>query len=145
MSRSARLFQDVEEVIESWYICLQAADIEGALSLWFDEDTVSCILPEGVRINGLNPLREGLKKFIKQPIHLDTLTSTSHTFMGTTFIDTTEAVRFKKDLLEPAFFMNMTMVLVQGSTGWRIAHMHMSPVPKELVQTPTHVGDHGFH
>jgi ketosteroid isomerase-like protein len=145
MSRSARLFQDVDEVIESWYACLQNCDLESALGLWFDEDTVTCILPDGVRLIGHNQLRMGLTDLMKQSIFLETLTATSHSYMGTTFVDSTEAVSFSKNTLEPSFFMHMTMILVQGSMGWRIAHLHASPVSKELIHSPTIAGDHGFH
>ena len=60
MPRRARLFHNVDEVIENWYLALKKGDLEKALSLWFDEDTVTCILPDGVRLNGHSELREGL-------------------------------------------------------------------------------------
>lgn len=145
MSRSARLFHDVDEVLESWYSCLLKCDLEYALALWFEEDTVTCILPDGVRLTGHKQLRLGLQDLMKNAIILDTITATSHTFMGTTFVDSTEAVRFKKSALEPSFFIHMTIILVQGTMGWRIAHLHTSQVAKELIHAPTISGDHGFH
>jgi hypothetical protein len=145
MSRSARLFHDVEEVIDNWYSSLLKCDLESALGLWFEEDTVTCILPDGVRLTGHKQLRIGLQDLMKNSILLDTLTATSHTYMGTTFVDSTEAVRFQKDSLEPSFFIHMTMILVQGTMGWRIAHLHTSHVDKELIHSPSIAGDHGFH
>ena len=145
MPRSAHLFHDVEEVIENWYSCLLKCDLESALNLWVEEDTVTCILPDGVRLNGHSQLRLGLKDLMKNSIVLDTLTVTSHTYLGTTFVDSTEAVRFSKDVLEPSFYMHMTMILVQGNLGWRIAHIHYSQVSHEFIQSPSIAGDHGFH
>ena len=112
MPRSAHLFHDVEEVIENWYSCLLKCDLESALNLWFEEDTVTCILPDGVRLNGHSQLRLGLKDLMKNSIVLDTLTVTSHTYLGTTFVDSTEAVRFSKDVLEPSFYICKTTQLL---------------------------------
>ena len=145
MPRRARLFHDVDEVIENWYLTLKKGDLEKALSLWFDEDTVTCILPDGVRLNGHSELREGLKDLFNRPLILDTLTATSHTYLGTTFVDSTEAVRFQEKNLEASFFIHMTIILVQGAMGWRIAHLHTSQVAKDLIHSPTLAGDHGFH
>lgn len=145
MSRQARLFHDVEEVIENWYAALLKGDLDFALSLWFDEDTVTCILPDGVRLTGHNQLREGFLNLFKRPLILDTLTATSHTYMGTTFVDSTEAVSFNDGSIEPNFFIHMTIILVQGAMGWRIAHMHTSVVDKQLIHSPSLAGDHGFH
>ncbi|MEI7531644.1 MAG: nuclear transport factor 2 family protein [Betaproteobacteria bacterium] len=145
MSSQARLLQDVDEAVEAWRLCLRKGDIEQALSLWFDEDTVTCILPDGVRLIGHIQLREGLSNLMNRPIILDTLTSTSHTYLGVTFIDSTEAIRFDEETLDPSLFLHMTMILVQGTMGWRIAHLHSSQVPKEAIQSPSLIGDHGFH
>ena len=144
MSRHARLFHDVDEVLEHWFSALKKGDLEGALSLWFDEDTVTCILPDGIRLNGQKQLREGLSGLLYRPIILDTISATNHSYLGTTFVDSTEAVRFD-DTFEPKFYINMTMILVQGTMGWRIAHLHTSLVDKEFIQSPSLAGDHGFH
>ena len=98
-----------------------------------------------MRLIGHKQLRLGLQDLMKNSILLDTLTATSHTYMGTTFVDSTEAVRFQKDNLEPSFYIHMTIILVQGTMGWRIAHLHTSHVAKELIHSPSIAGDHGFH
>jgi hypothetical protein len=89
MLRQARLFHDVDEVIENWYLALRKGDLEGALSLWFDEDTITCIMPDGVRLIGHSQLREGFVGLLNRPLILDTLSSTSHSYLGTTFVDST--------------------------------------------------------
>lgn len=146
MPRHARLFQLPEEVIEAWQDALRRSDLDAALSLWFEEDSVSCVLPDGVRLVGHEELREGLSGILNtRPILLDTLSSISHNSMGVVFVDSTEAVRLGAEFTEPALFINMTLVLIQGTQGWQIAHLHASSVPKELVQSPSFAGDHGFH
>lgn len=146
MPRYARMFQLAEEVIEAWHDSLQRGDLEAAISLWFDEDSVSCVLPDGIRLTGHSELREGLAGILApHPILLDTLSSISHNSMGVAFIDSTEAVRFGKEFTDPALFINMTLILIQSTEGWRIAHLHASEVSKEHVQAPSFAGDHGFH
>lgn len=146
MPRYARLFQIADEVVDAWRDCLGKGDLEGALSLWFEEDSVSCVLPDGVRLVGHSELREGLAEMLAtRPIILDTLSSIAHNSMGVAFIDSTEAVRLGKEFVEPALFINMTVVLIQGAKGWQIAHLHASKTPKESIQTPSFAGDHGFH
>ncbi len=146
MPRYARLFQYPEEVVEAWRESLRKGDLEGALSLWFEEDSVSCVLPDGVRLVGHSELREGFKGMLSsRPLILDNLSAIAHSSMGVSFIDSTEAVRLGEHFLEPALFINMTTVLIQGSKGWQIAHLHASQVPKDLIQSPSFAGDHGFH
>jgi ketosteroid isomerase-like protein len=145
MFRQTRLFHDVDEVLENWYLALRKGDLEGALSLWFDEDTITCILPDGVRLTGHTELREGFKDLMGRSLHLDTITATSHLYLGTTFVDSTEAVRFNDESVEPKFFIHMTTILVQGAMGWRIAHIHTSIVDGQLISSPVLSGDHGFH
>ena len=146
MPRYARLFQIPEEVIDAWQDALRRSDLEAALSLWFEEDSVSCVLPDGVRLVGHSQLREGLSGILNsRPVLLDTLSSISHNSMGVVFVDSTEAVRLGAEFTEPALYINMTIVLIQGTQGWQIAHLHASQVAKELVQSPSFAGDHGFH
>jgi len=145
MFRPARLFHDVDEVIENWYQALSKGDLETALSMWFDEDTITCILPDGVRLTGHNELRVGFRDLMNRPLFLDTISSTSHSYLGTTFVDSTEAVSFNDGSVEPKFFIHMTIILVQGAQGWRIAHMHTSMVDRQLISSPPLSGDHGFH
>jgi ketosteroid isomerase-like protein len=145
MFRQTRLFHDVDEVLENWYLALRDGDLETALSLWFDEDTITCILPDGVRLTGHRELREGFKDLMGRSLNLDTITATSHSYLGTTFVDSTEAVRFNDTSVEPKFFIHMTIILVQGAMGWRIAHMHTSIVDSQLISSPVLSGDHGFH
>ena len=146
MPRFARLFQLPEEVVQAWHDALRRRDLDGALSLWFEEDSVSCVLPDGVRLIGHAQLREGFSGMLEtRPLLLDTLSSIAHNSMGVAFIDSTEAVRLGEEFTEPALFINMTLVLIQGTKGWQIAHLHASEVSKELLQTHSFSGDHGFH
>ena len=65
MPSQARLFQMPEEVIDAWRESLHRNDLDGSIDLWMDEDSITCILPGGKRLNGHAELREGLKKILE--------------------------------------------------------------------------------
>jgi ketosteroid isomerase-like protein len=144
MPSQARLFQMPEEVIDAWRESLHRNDLDGSIDLWMDEDSITCILPNGKRLNGHAELREGLKKILEGHfLWLDPIQVIGHTGIGISFFDSTEAVRLEADQIEPEFFLNFTYILVQGPMGWRIAHIHTSPAQEEHIQLPSTI--HGFH
>ncbi|NCZ84689.1 MAG: hypothetical protein EBY94_03315, partial [Burkholderiaceae bacterium] len=57
MPRFARLFQNPDEVIDAWRETLRQGDVEGALALWLDDDSITCVLPEGNRLSGHAEIR----------------------------------------------------------------------------------------
>lgn len=144
MPRQARLFQMPEEVIDAFRESLHRNDLDGSIDLWIDEDSITCILPGGRRLSGHAELRDGLKKILEDHfLWLDPIQCISHASMGIAFLDTCEAVRLEPEQVEPEFYLNFTYVLVQGTRGWRIAHLHASPAQEEHIQLPSTI--HGFH
>ena len=47
------------------------------------------------------------------------------------------------DQIEAEFFLNITLVLLQDSQGWRIAHLHASHSTEETFDAPS--TPHGLH
>jgi ketosteroid isomerase-like protein len=144
MPRQARLFQMPEEVIDAFRESLHRKDLDRSLDLWMDEDSITCILPDGRRLSGHAELRDGLKQILDDHfLWVDPIQSIAHAAMGIAFFDTCEAVRLEPDQVEPEFFLNFTYILVQGPMGWRIAHVHASRAEEENIQPPGTT--HGFH
>ena len=54
MPRFARLFDSAEDIVEAYRDALVARDAEGALRLWLDEDSITCVMPDGHRLIGMN-------------------------------------------------------------------------------------------
>ena len=61
MSKLARLFHNADEVVEAWRDALKRQDIASALAIWLDDDSITCVLPEGHRLSGHAEIREGLE------------------------------------------------------------------------------------
>ena len=144
MSKLARLFHNADEVVDAWRDALRLRDVKGALDIWLDDDSITCVLPEGHRLSGHAETRKGLERLLaKQALFLEPIACISHTILGAAIYDTTEAVHLGPDQIETAFFLNITLVLLQDSQGWRIAHLHASHSTDETFDAPS--TPHGLH
>jgi ketosteroid isomerase-like protein len=144
MPNLARLFHNADEVVDAWRDALRQRDIKGALDIWLDDDSITCVLPEGHRLSGHTEIRAGLERLLaKQALFLEPIACISHTILGAAIYDTTEAVHLGPNQIEAAFFLNITLVLLQDSQGWRIAHLHASKSTDETFDAPS--TPHGLH
>ena len=144
MSKLARLFHHADEVVDAWRDALRLRDVKGALDIWLDDDSITCVLPEGHRLSGHAEIRKGLERLLaKQALFLEPIACISHTILGAAIYDTTEAVHLGPDQIATAFFLNITLVLLQDSQGWRIAHLHASHSTDETFDAPS--TPHGLH
>lgn len=144
MPKLARLFHNADEVVDALRDALRHRDVKGALDIWLDDDSITCVLPEGHRLSGHTEIREGLERLLaKQALFLEPISCISHTILGAAIYDTTEAVHLGADQIEAAFFLNITLVLLQDSQGWRIAHLHASHSKDETFDAPS--TPHGLH
>jgi len=144
MSKLARLFHNADEVVDAWRDALRHRDVKGALDIWLDDDSITCVLPEGHRLSGHAEIRDGLERLLaKQALFLEPISCISHSILGAAIYDTTEAVHLGPDQIETAFFLNITLVLLQDSQGWRIAHLHASHSKDEAFDAPS--TPHGLH
>ena len=131
-------------MVDAWREALRNRDIQTALDIWLDDDSITCVLPEGQRLTGHSEIRNGLERLLsKQPLFLEPIACISHTILGAAIYDTTEAVHLKADQIEAAFFLNITLVLLQDSQGWRIAHLHASHSTEDTFEAPSTL--HGLH
>lgn len=144
MPKYAILFQNADDVVEAWRDAPRHRDVQGALDIWLDDDSITCVLPEGHRLTGHAEIREGLERLLaKQPLFLEPIACISHSVIAVAIYDTTEAVHLRPDQIEAEFFLNITLVLLQDSQGWRIAHLHASPSTEDTFDAPSTA--HGLH
>ena len=144
MSKLARLFHNADEVVDAWRDALKNRDVKGALAIWLDDDSITCVLPEGQRLSGHAEIRAGLERLLaKQALFLEPIACISHSILGAAIYDTTEAVHLRDDQTEAEFFLNITLVLLQESQGWRIAHLHASHSTENTFDAPS--TPHGLH
>ncbi len=82
MPRFARLFQNPDDVVDAWRETLRQADVEGALALWLDDDSITCVLPEGNRLSGHAEIRSGIERMLNKPLYLEPIACIEHITMG---------------------------------------------------------------
>ena len=128
MPRFARLFDSAEDIVEAFREALKQRDAEGALRLWLDEDSITCVLPDGQRMIGHEQVRQAFSQLLEeQPVLVDAIETSSHASMAVSIFDVTEALRFGSDRVEADLYVHTTYVLMQNHEGWRLAHIHCSP------------------
>ena len=144
MPKLARLFHNADDVVDAWREALRHRDIKGALAIWLDDDSITCVLPEGQRLSCHAEIRAGLERLLaKQALFLEPIACISHSVLGAAVYDTTEAVHLREDQIEAEFFLNITLILLQDSQGWRIAHLHASHSTEDTFDAPS--TPHGLH
>jgi len=128
MPRFARLFDSAEDIVDAFREAMKLRDTESVLRLWIDEDSVTCVLPDGQRLIGHDHLRQSFAQLLEeQPVLIDAIETNSHATFGVAIFDVTEALRFGADRVEADLYVHTTYVLMQNHEGWRIAHIHCSP------------------
>lgn len=146
MPRFARLFDSAEDIVEAFREALKLRDAEGALRLWLDEDSVTCVLPDGQRLIGHESLRQAFQSLLdKQPVLIDAIDTSSHATMGVSIFDVTEALRFDVKHVEADLYVHTTYVLMQNHEGWRLAHVHCSPANATQVAISTATAGQALH
>lgn len=146
MPRFARLFDSAEDIVEAFREALKMRDADGALRLWLDEDSITCVMPDGKRLIGHEPLRQMFLEMLdRQPVLIDVLETSSHSTLGVSIFDVTEALRFGVNRVEADLYVHTTYVLMQNHEGWRIAHIHCSQANAARVAISTATSKQALH
>ncbi len=83
MPKLARLFHNADEVVDAWRDALKHRDVKGALAIWLDDDSITCVLPEGQHLSGHAEIRAGLERLLaKQALFLEPIACISHSVLG---------------------------------------------------------------
>lgn len=135
MPRFVRLFDAANETIARFYDALRRGQPDQAMALWANEDFVSYIGPDGVRLAGLAQIRDGLAaRLAHSVILIEPIDTAEYDTVGTVVHTATEAYRTAADdtnSVTPvnAQLIHTTYVLVHETGDWRFAHIHSSPLP----------------
>ena len=43
MTKLARLFHNADDVVDAWRDALKHRDVKGALDIWLDDDSITCV------------------------------------------------------------------------------------------------------
>lgn len=137
MPRLSLLFEAADDVLDAHREALRQRDLDSMLSLWTDDDSISCVLAGGTRVVGHDQLRESFAKlFETQALLMDPLETTIHVLSGTTLIETTEALRVDANATEADMYLHVTYVLLHTHEGWRLLHLHSSEASLSALVLP---------
>lgn len=48
MTKLARLFHNADDVVDAWRDALRHRDVKGALDIWLDDASITCVLPKDI-------------------------------------------------------------------------------------------------
>jgi uncharacterized protein (TIGR02246 family) len=134
MPRFARLFEAAEDILDAYREAMKRGDADSVLRLWLDEDSVSCITPDGQRLMGHEQLRQAFTRLLQQrPLWIEVIDVESHASLGVSIFRVTEALRVNESATEADLFVHTTYILLQNHEGWRIAHIHCSTANQDQL------------
>lgn len=131
MPRFARLFEAAADALHAYYAAIAENNLEAALSLWIDEEFVSCVSPNGSHWQGLERIRVGLaQQLLGGTLAIEALDVRAYDSLGTVVYSVAEAHRGGPAVETMVF---STYVMVNDRGEWRIAHIHSSPMPQQAA------------
>lgn len=140
MPRFVRLFDAAADTITAFYDALRRGQTDQAMLLWANEDFVSYVLPDGMRLAGLEQIRQGLAEQLAQSVILiEPVETAEYDTVGTVIHTATEALRSGAGTSGStpaalARLIHTTYVLVHDGGDWRFAHIHSSPLPQPAIE-----------
>jgi uncharacterized protein (TIGR02246 family) len=136
----APYFSDPDEAESAFYAAFEAADTDTMMSLWADDDTITCIHPGGSRLVGRAEILESWRQIFANPMRLRFRVSRRHALS-----DEGVAVHSVQEEIEiegragVAAVVAATNVFVLTDSGWRLWMHHASntlPPEAEAESTP---------
>jgi len=128
MPRFARLFEAAADTLSAYYQSIAEGNLDQLMSLWIDEEFVSCIRADGAHLHGLDAIRSGFaQRFESVRSTVEALDIRVYDSLGTVVYAIVEAHRVGN--AEAAALVFATYVMVHDRGEWRIAHIHASPMP----------------
>ena len=129
MSRPQQaLLASPEDTEAQFYEALQRGDIEKLMSLWSDDDEITCVHPGGPRLVGMAAIRAAFEAMFAngtinaQPDkvrRVHTLTTAVHSVLEKIELATADGLR--------SAYVVATNVYVKTPHGWRMVCHHASP------------------
>jgi len=119
---------DVDELEQAFYEALRHGDLERLMACWADDDEAVCIHPGGVRLFGLQAIRESFREMLNQGgLHLE-MQPLHRVHAGSCSIHSvTERVEVMTGEGLQHGYLLATNVYVQTPQGWRMLVHHASP------------------
>ena len=134
MPRFARLFDAAADTLNAYYQAIAEGSLDSVMSLWIDEELVSCISANGSHMHGLEHIRSGLaQQFEARRVSIEPLDIRVYDSLGTVVYAVAEVHRPANATEQPDMVFT-TYVMVHERGAWCIAHIHASPMPEAAAR-----------
>jgi ketosteroid isomerase-like protein len=124
-----------DEIEQQFYEALQRGDIERLMSVWSDDEEISCVHPGGPRVVGAGAIRAAFESIFahgavnarpEKVRRLQTLSCAVHSVLEQIQIMTPEGPQ--------TAWVVATNVYLKTAQGWRLVSHHASPGSPREVQ-----------
>ena len=124
-----------DEIEQQFYEALQAGDIERLMSVWSDDEEISCVHPGGPRVVGAAAIRSAFDSMFangtinarpEKVRRLQTHSCAVHSVLEHIHVMTTEGPQ--------SAWVVATNVYLKTAQGWRLVSHHASPGSPREVQ-----------
>ena len=134
-SKVAAPLASPDEIEQQFYEALQRGDIERLMSVWSDDEEISCVHPGGPRVVGAGAIRAAFESIFahgavnarpEKVRRLQTLSCAVHSVLEQIQIMTPEGPQ--------SAWVVATNVYLKTAQGWRLVSHHASPGSPREVQ-----------
>ncbi|MCL2344349.1 MAG: nuclear transport factor 2 family protein [Desulfobulbus sp.] len=115
-----------EDVEQAFYEAIARGDAEQIGKLWAEDEETLCVHPTGVRLTGLNPIRESWRSIFASARLRIQVESVAHWQSTVLAIHHLSETLFVGDDPNPRGPLYVTHVYTRGPHGWRLACRHAS-------------------
>jgi uncharacterized protein (TIGR02246 family) len=122
------VFSSPEAAEEAFYRAMQKRDLELMMSVWAEDDNISCVHPGGSRLEGRAAVRASFEQILRNPATMEfRLSDASHYYDQNLAVHVLhEHIRLGKDnhFQPPVIATNVYRLT---GNGWRMVLHHASP------------------
>jgi uncharacterized protein (TIGR02246 family) len=124
------LFTTAQDTETAFYEALEKADLDAMMAVWADDDDIVCVHPGGMRLSGIEQVRESWRQIFAGGLALRFRLRHLRTIDGMTLavhsVYEQIAVAGETRARQPVIATN---IYIRTENGWRMFAHHASPAP----------------
>jgi ketosteroid isomerase-like protein len=128
---TGKIFPTAQDAESAFYEALEAADLEGMMAVWAEDEEIVCIHPGGVRVAGYDQVRESWGKILgsgqRLKVHLTDQVYVQGMMLSIHSLHENIALATDAARQRPVIATNVYMKI---GGGWRMIAHHASPAPQ---------------
>nr|MBL8412581.1 nuclear transport factor 2 family protein [Dechloromonas sp.] len=121
-----RHFASPEDVEQAFYEAVSLGDSDQMILLWAEDEESVCVHPTGVRLNGMQSIRESWRTIFTTSRIRVQAEAVAHWQSSVMAVHHLIEVLFVGDDPSPHGPLHVTHVYVRGAHGWRLVSRHAS-------------------